>query len=194
MVALGVFPQLSAGGPWGGRGSRGFSAVSGGWCCSVRPSPGACSAQWRGLPTVPPRPLFFAGSPVSWFHSSFGQVFRHYIKKAFHAVGHRTPILRAWNKSASLTVEDSFLEGPVYRPGVRPPCAQRSAPRSSSTRAAERPAPALLGTPGLPAFQQASPPPVSGAPRHTRSRSPQMFDEYPLQYSEWGSSNASKIR
>ena len=123
MVALGVFPQLSAGGPWGGRGSRGFSAVSGGWCCSVRPSPGACSAQWRGLPTVPPRPLFFAGSPVSWFHSSFGQVFRHYIKKAFHAVGHRTPILRAWNKSASLTVEDSFLEGPVYRPGVRPPCA-----------------------------------------------------------------------
>lgn len=52
-------------------------------------------------------------------------------QKAFHAVGHRTPILRAWSKSASLTVEDSFLEGPVYRPRVRPPCAQRSAPRSS---------------------------------------------------------------
>lgn len=37
-----------------------------------------------------------------------------------------------------------------------------SHPGAPAARAAKRPAPILLGTPGLPAFQQASPRPVAG--------------------------------
>ena len=95
-------------------------------------------------------------------------------------------------------LEDSFLEGPVYRPGVRPPCAQCSAPQSSwracsqscketGSHSAGDPRPARLPA-GLSTSRGRA------APRHPRSCSPQMFDEYPLRYSEWGSSNASKIR